>query len=182
MHSNAKAIRQELLVVRCQLGETAAFDELVDQWHLPLWRYLRRMTDSIEVAEELLQETWLRALRGIVKLREPASLAPWLFGIARRVLMDQLREKYMQATWNEDVVDPQSTQSEVSDDREEIEHLLHKLGNLPLPQREVLTLYYLEQMSVRELAGILNIPEGTVKSRLHHARHLLKRNLTEVET
>ena len=77
IHSNA--LEHELLAIRCQLGERAAFDELVDRWHAPLWGYVRRMADRDELAEELLQETWLRVLRGIAKLREPASLVPWLF-------------------------------------------------------------------------------------------------------
>ena len=181
MPPNTNSLERELLAIRCQLGELAAFDELVDRWHAPLWRYIRRMADRDELAEEILQETWLRVLRGIVKLREPASLVPWLFGIARRVLMDHLRQKYKQPASNEGL-DDQVVQTAEIDSRADIEHLLYEVDRLPLPQRELLTLYYLEELTVDEVAGVLGIPAGTVKSRLHHVRNLLKRNLLNEES
>ena len=84
----------ELLAIRCQLGERAAFDALIARWHEPLWRYLRRLANNDDAARDLTQDTWLRVLRGIGALREPAKLRPWLFGIARRVAMDRLRFEY----------------------------------------------------------------------------------------
>ena len=84
MPHHSESLEQELLAIRCQLGEPAAFDELVAQWHRPLWQYIRRMVGINELADELLQETWLRILRGIANLREPASLVAWMFGIAPR--------------------------------------------------------------------------------------------------
>ncbi|MEX2169176.1 MAG: sigma-70 family RNA polymerase sigma factor [Pirellulales bacterium] len=183
MPPNTNSLEHELLAIRCQLGELAAFDELVDRWHAPLWRYVRRMADRDELAEEILQEAWLRILRGIVKLREPASLVPWLFGIARRVLMDHLRQKYKQLASNEGL-DDQAAQTAEIDSRNDIEHLLYEVDKLPLPQRELLTLYlyYLEELTVDEVARVLDIPAGTVKSRLHHVRNLLKRNLLNEES
>jgi RNA polymerase sigma factor (sigma-70 family) len=83
-----------LLAVRCQLGERAAFDELISRWHEPLWRYLRRLANSDDSARDLAQDTWLRVLRGIARLREPAKLRPWLFGVARNVAMGRLRAQY----------------------------------------------------------------------------------------
>src|SRR5215207_4493533 len=84
----------ELLVVRCQLGEREAFDELIDQWHARLWQYARRLAGSDEAADDAVQDVWLRVLRGIAQLRDSTKLRAWLFGIARRVLMDRLRQQY----------------------------------------------------------------------------------------
>lgn len=74
----------ELLVVRCQLGEPRAFDDLVASWHAPLWQYIRRMVGRDDEAQDLLQDVWLRIIRGIPRLRDGARLRGWLFGIARR--------------------------------------------------------------------------------------------------
>ena len=105
MPTDSETIEQELLAIRCQLGELAAFDELVARWHAPMWQYVRRMADRNELADELIQETWLRVLRGIANLREPARLVAWMFGIARRVMMDRLRQKYRQEALFENALD-----------------------------------------------------------------------------
>jgi len=181
MPPDPQALEYELLVIRCQLGEQAAFDELVDRWHAPLWRYLRRMVDHDESAEDLLQETWLGVVRGMVKLREPASLVSWLFGIARRVLMDHLRQKYRQAAVNDERIDQQADLNFEFENRDNIEQLLHELEQLPVPQRELVSLYYLEELSIDEVARVLEIPAGTVKSRLYHARQALKQSLLNEE-
>jgi RNA polymerase sigma factor (sigma-70 family) len=181
MPPNASSLEHELLAISCQLGEPAAFDELVERWHTPLWSYIRRMADRDELAEELLQETWLRALRAIMKLREPRSLVPWLFGIAHRVLMDHLRQKYKQSPISDAMLDSHAQPTEI-DNRDDIEQILREVEKLPLEQRELVTLYYLEELTVDEVASVLGIPPGTVKSRLHHVRHSLKRTLLNEET
>ena len=84
----------EWLVVRCQLGERPAFDELISPWGEPVWKYVRRLTNSDEVANEIVQDVWLRVLRGLHRLRDGSKLRAWLFAIARRTLMDRLREHY----------------------------------------------------------------------------------------
>jgi RNA polymerase sigma factor (sigma-70 family) len=154
MPQHSEPLEQELLAIKCQLGEPAAFDELVARWHVPLWQYIRRMVDGNELADEILQESWLRILRGIANLREPASLVAWMFGIARRVLMNRFREQYRQshvieeATCELPVDDPDADRIDLDD---EISDLLQKLECLPKQQRELLSLYYLENLSVEQL-------------------------------
>jgi RNA polymerase sigma factor (sigma-70 family) len=174
---DARAREDEWLVVRCQLGERPAFDVLVERWHAPLWRYVRQLTPNDDVAQEIAQEVWLRVIRGIRRLRDGAKWRAWLFGIARRVLMDRLRAQYAM---------PLAAETEVADvpvedtsvDPEVLSAALHdELAKLPLIEREVLTLVYLRELSLGEVADILGVPLGTVKSRLFRARHLLRREL-----
>jgi len=184
MPVDSETIEQELLAIRCQLGEVAGFEELVARWHDPLWQYIRRMADQNDLADELIQETWLRVLRGIPNLREPARLVPWMFGIARNLLMDRLRQKYRQEALLENALDDlKSTADEehVYERRDELANVLDKLEKLPRPQCELLTLYYLNELSIEQIGQVLEIPNGTVKSRLFHARRVLKDSLLTKE-
>ncbi|MER6945914.1 sigma-70 family RNA polymerase sigma factor [Nonomuraea sp. NPDC000554] len=166
----------ELLVLRAQLGERAAVAELVARWRVPVWTYVRRMLDA-ERADDVTQEIWLAVVRGLPRLREPARFAPWLFTIARRSVTDRLRSEY---AWEREELaaggvaadDP----AEATVDRAE---LVSALSGLPLPEREILVLFYLEDLSVEDCAQICRIPAGTVKSRLNRARRLLREHLEE---
>lgn len=90
----ARAQRDEWLVVRCQIGERQAFDELIQRWHDPIWKHVRRQVGEEDAAREITQEVWIRVLRGIGRLHDGSKLRAWLFGIARRTLMDSLRKVY----------------------------------------------------------------------------------------
>jgi len=167
----------ELLIVRCQLGDVAAFDALIERWHLPLWKYARRVTGSDDAAAEMVQEVWLRVVRGLTRLREAGRFRPWLFGIARRVLMDRLRERYAQPVIVpvEDV-DLRAADAEL-EDAIDLDRLHADLSKLPVVEREALVLFYLDELSLAEMAEVLQVPVGTVKSRLHRARGLLRQRL-----
>jgi RNA polymerase sigma factor (sigma-70 family) len=170
----------EWLAVRCQLGEREAFDELVARWQLPLWRYARQLTGHDAGADDATQDVWLRVLRGIGRLREGARLRPWLFGIAHRVLMDRLREQYRLPLVSDDDVDLTALPS-AGDNAAELEAelaaLRDGLARLPTLECEVLTLFYLQELSLDEVAQVLAVPVGTVKSRLHRARRQLRQQL-----
>ncbi len=172
----------ELLVVRCQLGERAAFDELTRRWHPPLSKYVRRMAGNDDAANDLIQDVWLRALRGIGRLRDGARLCPWLFGIARRVLMDRLRHQY--ASRIDDTFDVAELAGRVDPDdvEQEIAAMEDELARLPVTEREVLTLFYLRELSLAEVSDVLDVPIGTIKSRLFRARQLLRRGLNSEGT
>ncbi len=172
-----EAREDEWLAVRCQLGERAAFDELVARWHEPLWRYVRRVTAEDEAAREVLQDVWVRVIRGIVRLREGSKLRPWLFGIARRALMDRLRERYAApaAVPLQDV--DLAADQDTSALEEDLFSMQQGLEELPVTEREVLTLFYLRELSLAEVAEVLGVPAGTVKSRLFRARQMLRREM-----
>ncbi|WP_327588152.1 sigma-70 family RNA polymerase sigma factor [Nonomuraea sp. NBC_00507] len=166
----------ELLVVRAQLGDRSAWAELVTRWRVPVWTYVRRMLDA-ERADEVTQEIWLAVVRGLPRLREPGRFAPWLFTIARRSVTDRLRSEYAREkesfTADEAMVeDP----VEAMADRAE---LVAALAGLPVLEREILVLFYLEDLSVEECAQVCAVPTGTVKSRLNRARRLLRERLEE---
>ena len=167
----------ELLAIRCQLGERDAFEALIARWHEPLWRYLRRLAGSNDAAADLSQDTWLRVLRGIASLREQARLRPWLFGIARRVAMDRLRRQYTQAVDAsavlEDIPAPEVDETLVAD----LASMEAGLESLPLRERETLALFYLRELSIEQMATLLEVPPGTVKSRLFRARQMLRNEL-----
>ena len=164
----------ELLAVRCQLGERQALDALVARWHLPLWKYARRLTGGGEAADDVVQDVWLRILRGLPGLREPARLRPWIFGIARRVLMDRLRAQYAAPPFADVEVGDLGEPDDPRGDPGDMDLLHGELASLPVLEREVLVLFYLDELSLAELADVLAIPIGTAKSRLFRARRSLR--------
>jgi RNA polymerase sigma-70 factor (ECF subfamily) len=169
----------ELLVVRCQLGETGAFDALIARWHQPLWSYVRRMTGNDADAEDLTQEIWIRVIRGIARVRDGSRLRGWLFGIARRVLMDRLRRAYAAPPTADVDMGTLPAEVEPSDPEADLASLEAALDTLPVVERDVLTLFYLRDLSLAELADALDVPVGTVKSRLFRARRMLRAAMQE---
>lgn len=184
------------LAVRCQLGERDAFEALIRRWHAPIRQYAWRLTGSVEAADDIAQDTWLRVLRGIGRLRDGTQLRAWLFGIARRVVMDRLRERYAApATMAFDPDRDHRSPAEPFDDRLadrapafadpaaslewtiDLDTMRREIDRLPLLEREALTLFYLRELSLADVAQVLDVPIGTVKSRLFRARHLLRQQL-----
>lgn len=174
-------IDDEWLAVRCQLGEDAAFDELVARWHRPLSIYARRIAGDT-AADDLVQETWIRVVRGLPGLRDAARFRAWMFGIARRVMMDRLRQQYATPTLVPiDDIEPTATDAaalEAADDLEaDLASLDEALERLPAAERELLVLFYLDELSLADLADVLGVPVGTVKSRLFRARRMAREAL-----
>jgi RNA polymerase sigma factor (sigma-70 family) len=171
----------ELLALRCQLGERAAFDELIQRWAEPLRRYVLRSSGDVDAADDLVQEIWVAVVQGIAHLRDAARFRSWLFGIAHRTLMNRLRASY--ATVVDSATDVHDVAAqELSNDREESLRAVEQgLALLPLPERDVLTLFYLQELSLAEIASVMLVPVGTVKSRLFRARGLLRDRLIQKE-
>jgi RNA polymerase sigma factor (sigma-70 family) len=171
----------EAIVLRCQLGERDAFDALVARWHPLVWRYLSRVTGNRDAAADAAQDVWLGVVRGIARLRDATKFRPWIFGIARRTVMDRLRAQYAAPA-----MDPIEVEDiphvDAADDADDLARLDDELDRLPIIEREVLTLFYLRELSLVEIAGITAVPVGTVKSRLFRARQQLRARLTEGRT
>lgn len=167
-----------LLAVRCQLGERAAFDDLIHRFALPLRGYVVRVVGNADAADELVQDTWLQLLQGIGRLREPARLRAFLFGIAHRRVMDHLRARYAAPPGTEAELEALAADGPEPDAGLEAREVERGLARLPPPEREVLSLFYLDELSLAEVSQVLAIPVGTVKSRLHRARLLLRHHVT----
>ena len=174
------ALSDELLAVRCQLGEPGAFAELIHHWHEPLWRYVRRMTDDDDAAADAMQDVWLRVLRAMPRLREAKRLRAWLFSIARRTVMDRLRRQY--ATPETVSVDDVEVSTDDADGDLEPDLIVMRdaLGRMPFTERDVLVLFYLNELTIEQMVEVLAIPAGTVKSRLFRARRMLRQQLLEM--
>jgi RNA polymerase sigma factor (sigma-70 family) len=172
-------IYNELLALRCRQGRKDALEELVRTWERPLYYYLRRLVAGEQEAQQVLQETWVKVLRGLPRLRRPERLPVWLYSIARKTAMSYLRSKYTEQTLfaRDGNVPDVSGNSDLSfDDAEQVHYGLSRVS---LVHREVLTLFFLQDLSLEEIAAVLEIPVGTVKSRLHHAKRMLKAVLEE---
>lgn len=163
------------LVIRCQLGEEAAWRQLVERWQPRLWRFIGRMIGDRTVAEDVLQTVWLRVVRSMMRLREPEHWTAWVFGIARATIADRFRQQYRQPASGplEDVVasDRGSEQFMLA------EYLDAGLERLHPTDREAVVLHYLEELPVEDVAAICCVPAGTIKSRLHRARETLRQTL-----
>lgn len=172
-NSEVTQIDDELLVIRCQLGERRAFDALIARWAAPIAAYARRVSQDDEAAAELTQDIWLRVFRGIDRLREARRFRSWLFGIAHRAFADTLRRRYAAPPIAEADLD-QVADEEALEDHADLERVERGLVRLAPVEREILTLFYLQELSIEEAAEALSIAPGTVKSRLHRARRLLR--------
>jgi RNA polymerase sigma factor (sigma-70 family) len=171
----------EWLAVRCQLGEPEAFDALIARWQPPLWTYVRRMVGQDDEARDVMQDVWVKVVRGIARLRDGSRLRAWLFGITRRTMMDRLRRRYAApASVEIDLADASAApvESDVLDREMDLAALDNALADLPALERETLTLFYLHELSLAEVAEALDVPAGTVKSRLFRGRRLLRAALS----
>ena len=94
MTSEKESIYYELLVLRCRRREKDALEELIGNWERRLFYYVRRLVGNEEDAWDILQQTWLKVIRGIGRLQQPRSLPTWLYRIARNTAMSHLRVEY----------------------------------------------------------------------------------------
>lgn len=165
----------ELLVLRCRQRQRAALEELVRAWERPPFYFIRRLIDDEDEARQVLQQSWVSILQGLGALREPCKLPAWLYSVARKTALTHLRNRYGEqaASRESESVAP----ADVPDARlefDDAEQIHYGLGRLSLIHREVRTLFFLQDLSIEEIAGVLEVPVGTVKSRLHNGKRALK--------
>ena len=167
-------LQDGILVLRCQRQDELAFRELVNCWEPRLYYYLLRIIDDRNAVWDVLQETWLAVFKGIRKLKDPLSFPAWLYQIGHNKAVNWLQKenKYVQMK-NEQVTDHYESNATIPAIKEQAELVHELLGKLKLFHREVLTLYFLEDFSIREIAQITGVSEGTVKSRLYYAKNKL---------
>lgn len=175
------------LVLRCRSNDADAFDEIVRRYQDCVYRYIVRMTGPGPDAEDLTQETFVRAFGAIGAFEGRASLRTWLLRIATNKCIDhrrRSRKPTLSAAHLSDLAAPDGTPLDLHDsapgpydlvERDELGNLVsNAVDALPDKLRTVLILYDVEGLPYDEIAQVLQVPIGTVKSRLFHAREGLR--------
>ena len=176
--------RELFCVLRAQSGSHEALDELLRMLQDPLFRYVRSMVQNQSQAEDILQEVFFRIYRKLKWLREPRALRPWAYQIASRETFRYLKREKSRSR---EVVDDNVLESmpfESTDagfSKEIINQLPQLVEKLSPASRAVIVLYYLHELSLNETASVLEIPVGTVKSRLAYGLACLRRELTGIK-
>ena len=176
------AINETELVTRAQSGERNAFSELVRIHAQGVMNVIYRMYGDVQIAEDAAQEAFIQAWLHLSSYRPQTSLRNWLYRIAVNAATDMLRkEKRILPNALEDLQlqDPQPGPEAVFSQEERMVQVQKAVLSLPEASRAVLVLREYEGMSYHEIADALDIPVGTVMSRLNYARKLLKDKLEQ---
>jgi RNA polymerase sigma-70 factor (ECF subfamily) len=157
-------------------GDRSAGEELVARYYESVARFFR--TKAGKHADDLVQRTFLCCAEAAGRFRGDSSFRSFLFGIARNVLLEHIRGRARDARIDPDlgvssIHDLDPGVSTIAFRRAEQRLLIAALQRIPVEAQLGLELYYWEELSITELAQVLGVPEGTVKSRLHRARELL---------
>ena len=197
MTDQAERIYERVLVVRAQAGDEAALAELVERFSPRLRYFLRKLLGPAEChrahslqrggeerhrgrslqndAEDALQDVWLDVVRGLARLEDPQALVAWLYRIARDKAYGRLRKaRRLELPLDEAQLEEPAASESDEFSAEDAAKIHAALDELPAPQREVLVLRFLEEMSYEEIARVVGCQVGTVRSRIHYAKRAVK--------
>lgn len=178
MAGKAASEKQIWWVLQAQSGSREALDELFKSIQDPLFRYIVTVVNDRHLAEDVLQEVFIRIYRKLRWLREPQAFRAWSYQIATREAFRYLKRERL---WTDQVRDEGVLNvMPVADpvySPELVQQLPELVGDLSPASRAVIVLFYLHEMSLVETAAVLGIPVGTVKSRLAYGLESLRRRL-----
>jgi RNA polymerase sigma-70 factor (ECF subfamily) len=167
--------------VRCQAGDRAAFEELVELYQQRLHYFLAKMVGDVHAADDLLQEVWFDVYRGLAKLADPGAFPAWVYRIARHRALRALRKKRQPLCSLAGVELVGKEEEDTGDFSAEDAARVHAaLEKLAPEHREVLLLRFIEEMTYEDMARVIGCQLGTVRSRLHYAKRALRRVMQEV--
>ena len=187
------ASEDRALIARVQRGDASAFNDLIIKYEKVVFNFAFRLTQNYDDANDVAQDAFIRAYNAIQNFRGDAAFSTWLFRITTNVFLDERKRKKAhpqqsldEYTTNEDqregmqIEDPGPTPEDVVTANERQRILVKAIQALPEYQRTMVVLYHLQQKSYEEIAEIMNLPLGTVKSRLNRARLALKEKLQDL--
>ena len=182
------------LIQRCKQGDLAAFNELIKKYEKQVYNFAYRLTGNYDDANDVAQDAFLRVFNAIGSFRGDASFSTWLFRITTNVFLDERKRKraHPHASLDEtldldessvarQIEDPGLTPEGKTEERERRDMLAAAIMSLPENQRAMVVLYHSQQKSYEEISAIMDLPIGTVKSRLNRARLALKDKLNPIK-
>ena len=148
-------------------GNEEAFTQLVERYHPKIYQAALSLLKDPSLAQDVAQESFIRAYKNLKQFRENSSFYTWLWRIAHNICIDMMRKQKPDVVLHEELVSCKATFSDgqVGD----------LLEFLPSKHRRVFELFYIEKLSQKEIAQQLDLPYGTVRSRLHYAREKLRK-------
>lgn len=165
--------KQDLLVLEAQSGNCKAFECLVSTFHPQLVSFACNLSGNHALAKDAAQDVWVSISKKLVKLEDPRAFKSWIFRALRWRVMDLLKAKSHQYL----PIEQAELSVELDESLVEHQQLRKMIAKLAEHERSVIYLFYLVELSLAEIAQVLEIPVGTVKSRLNSARNHLQRQL-----
>jgi RNA polymerase sigma-70 factor (ECF subfamily) len=175
------------LVQLARNNHESAWDQLFRAYQLRIFAYAKNLTGDREAAFDIVQESFIRAIANVGDLRDDSRFGSWLFGIAHQRCMLHFRRTKREVALFGDEDHGRDGEADWPDPREALlqeeraEALYALVDNLPLQQRSALLLHVLGEFSLEDVAAIVDVPVGTVKSRLHHAKRALRSLIEEAK-
>jgi RNA polymerase sigma factor (sigma-70 family) len=171
MTRSVNQVFDEMLVLYAIDGNRDAQERLARRWCPLHYKHACRLLGRRDLAADAVQDAWIGILRGLWRLQDPAAFPAWSYSIVTKRCHDVLRRRYRLLEVEESDVAGPSELSVALDSRD-----VHRaLQSLNAEQRASIALHYGEGLTVTEIAVALSVPPGTVKTRLFHARRILRR-------
>jgi RNA polymerase sigma-70 factor (ECF subfamily) len=173
--------REQLPVGQAKAGDPDAWAVIFRRFRLPLFVYAAELLQDEQASLDVVQETFIAAVRHLAELRQDDKIGSWLFGIAHQKCIQRWRKSARETEALEELADAVPAWEEAPDEwlvrQEQEAEFVALLGRLPVTQRAVLLLYFVEDFSIEEIARVTESAPGTVKSRLHYAKKAVRKLL-----
>jgi RNA polymerase sigma-70 factor, ECF subfamily len=182
-------IFEKKLIKSIKKGDQSAFERLVEMYKDKVFHLAYRMLKDSYEAEDIAQEAFVRVYLNIEKYDEKYKFSTWIYRIATNLAIDRIRKKKADYSLDEEVTgtDGLTLYSQIPSDDElpdrqvefiETKDLIEEqISKLPLKYRTAITLRYLEELSMKEISEIMDLPVATVKTRIHRGREALRKSL-----
>lgn len=180
MRTDKERALDAYLAAAARTGDRRALGRLVERWQPKLLGHAYRLTGEADLAADMAQEAWIEVMRGIARLDDAGAFPAWAMRIVTRRCAKAIRGRQRRRAGDAALArepEPAPASAGRAEARADLARLREAIARLPGAQRAVLGLFYLEDMSVAEVAVALEVPPGTVKTRLMHARRKLRERL-----
>lgn len=174
--------KDEYLIERYRNGDEDAFRKLLYKYKVPIFTYILRMVKNKTIAEDIFQDVWIKIINILPKYREEGKFNSLIFKVAFSKCTDYLRKNKKEIKLHKsfsDPSDPIDLQKEI-EKKDLLTHINNAVENLSIEQREVFLLRQYSNLTFKEISKILNLPLGTVLSRMHLAMLSLRESLKEL--
>ncbi|WP_077605005.1 RNA polymerase sigma factor SigW [Oceanobacillus sojae] len=179
-------------IIQVKKGDQSAFSDVVAFYQDKIYQHCYRMLGNKHEAEDMAQEAFIRAFMNIDSFDENRKFSTWLYRIATNLTIDRMRKRKPDYHLDAEVkgtdgldmysqlASTERLPGEEVESRELQRYIHHEISQLPSKYRSIIMLRYLEEFSLKEISEILDVPLGTVKTRIHRGREALRKRLRHV--